>query len=53
MQTCFKFWPMKSIFPKLQANESLITNLPRIIVVCDFSPSSFKLKRGILRLLTR
>ena len=27
----------------------LFTNLPRIIVICDFSPSSFKLKRGILR----
>ena len=25
-----------------------LTNLPRIIVVCDFSPSSLKLKRGIL-----
>ena len=24
MWTCFKFWPMKSIFRKLQANESLI-----------------------------
>ena len=26
----------------------LFTNLPRIIVACDFSSSSFKLKRGIL-----
>ena len=26
--------------------------LPRIIVARDFSPSSFKLKRGILPLLT-
>ena len=26
----------------------LFTNLPRIIVACDFSPSSFKLKGGIL-----
>ena len=25
----------------------LFTNLPRKTVVCDFSPSSFKLKRGI------
>ena len=24
----------------------LLTNLPGIIVACDFSPSSFKLKRG-------
>ena len=32
---------------------SLFTNLPRIIITCDFSPSSFKLKRGILPLLTK
>ena len=25
----------------------LVYKVPRIIVVCDFSPSSFKLKRGI------
>ena len=31
----------------------LFTNLPRIIVACNFSPSSFKLKRGILLLLTK
>ena len=31
----------------------LFTNLPRMIVVCDFSPSSFKLKRGILPSLTK
>ena len=31
---------------------SLFTNLPRIIVAQDFSPSSFKLKRGIRPLLT-
>ena len=31
----------------------LLINLPRIIVACDFSPSSFKLKRGILPLLTK
>ena len=24
MRTCFKFWPMKNIFQKLWANESLI-----------------------------
>ena len=48
---------MKNIFQKLQANESLImalfTNLPRIVKFTDFSPSSFKLKRGILPLLTK
>ena len=31
----------------------LFTNLPRIIVGCDFSPSSFKLKRGILPRLAK
>ena len=31
----------------------LFTNVPRIIVPQDFSPSSFKLKRGILPLLTK
>ena len=31
----------------------LFTNLPRIIVACDFSPSSFKLKRGTLPLFTK
>ena len=31
----------------------LFINLPRIIVACDFSPSSFKLGRGILPLLTK
>ena len=31
----------------------LFTNLLRIIVICDFSPSSFNLRRGILTLLTK
>ena len=31
----------------------LFTNLPTIIVARDFSPSSFKFKRGILPLLTK
>ena len=31
----------------------LFTNLPRIIVAHDFSPSLFQLKRGILPLLTK
>ena len=33
---------------QLGFNYGLCTNLPRIIVACNFSPSSFKLKRGIL-----
>ena len=39
-------------FPKTisqyEFDYGLFTNLPRIIVACNFSPSSFKLKRGIL-----
>ena len=31
----------------------LFTNLLRITIACDFSPSSFKLKRGILPPLTK
>ena len=31
----------------------LFTNLPRIVKFTNFSPSSFKLKRGILPLLTK
>ena len=31
----------------------LLTNLPRIIIPHHFSPGSFKLKRGILPLLTK
>ena len=57
MWTCFKFWPIKNIFRKLWANEGLIIaflqNLPRIVVAYDFSPSLFKLKKGILPLLTK
>ena len=30
---------------------NLFTNLPRIILACDFSPRLFKLKRGILSLI--
>ena len=41
-------------FPKTisqwEFDYGLFTNLPRIIVARDFSPSSFKLKRGILPL---
>ena len=31
----------------------LFTNLPIVFVACDFSPSSFKVKRGILPLLAK
>ena len=51
-RVCFKFWPMKNIFGKLSANNSLITarlkNSARIIFVRDFSPSLFKFKTDIL-----
>ena len=49
---CFNFGPMKNIFPKTvsqwEFDYVLFKNLPRIIAACDFSPSSFKLKIGIL-----
>ena len=38
---------------KWEFDYGLFTNLPRTIVPHDFSPSSFKLKRGILPLLTK
>ena len=51
--TCFKFWPMKHVFGKLwEFDYGLFTNLSRIVKFTDFSASSFKLKRGILPLLT-
>ena len=34
-------------------NYDLFTNLPKIDKYTDFIPSSFKLKRGILPLLTK
>ena len=37
----------------MRVDYGLFTNLPRIIVAYDVSPSSFKLKRGILPLLTK
>ena len=44
-------------FPKTikqwEFDYDLFTNLPGIIVAHDFSPSSIKLKRGILPLLTK
>ena len=36
--------------PMIEFDYGLFTNSPRIIVACDFSPSSFRLKRGILPL---
>ena len=49
---CFNFGPMKNIFPKTvsqwEFDYVLFKNLPRIIAACDFSPSSFRLKIGIL-----
>ena len=54
---CFRFWPMKNIFLKLQANESLIMACLQIyrevLPLAIFLPSSFRLKRGILPLLTK
>ena len=44
-------------FPKTisqwEFDYGLFTNLPRIIVACDFPQSSFKLRRGILPLLAK
>ena len=31
----------------------LLTNFPKIVKFTDYSPSSFKLKRGILSVLTK
>ena len=45
MWTCLNFWPMKNIFAKTisqwEFDYGLFTNLLRIIVLHDFSPSSF------------
>ena len=57
MWTCFKFLTNENHFPKTisqwKFDYGLFTNLLTIIVACDFSPSSLKLKRGILPLLTK
>ena len=51
------FWVRVQYFPKTvsqwEFDYGLFTNLPRIIVACDFSPSSFKLRRGVLPLLAK
>ena len=48
----FDQWKTFSENSKPMRVYGLFTNLPRIIVACDFSQSSFKLRRGILPLLT-
>ena len=57
MWTWLKFWPNEKHFPKTisqwEFDYDLFTNLLRIIVTCDFSQSYFKLRRGILALLTK
>ena len=57
MWTWPKFWPNEKHFPKTisqwEFDYDLFTNLLRIIVTCDFSQSYFKLRRGILPLLTK
>ena len=40
-------------YKPMRVRLGLFTNLPRIIVASHFSPSSFKLKRGILPLLAK
>ena len=44
-------------FPKIKSQwelgYDLLTDLPRIVIPCDFPPSSSKLKRNILPLLTK
>ena len=44
-------------FPKTisqsEFNYGMFTNLPKIIIAYNFSPSSFKLRSGILPLLTK
>ena len=45
---------MKKHFPKTKEFDyGMFTKLPRIIVTRDFSPNSFKVKRGILPLLQK
>ena len=53
--TWFKFWPIKNIFriSQWEFDYGWFTSLLIIIVTCDFSQSSFKLRRGILPLLTK
>ena len=47
MQVCFEFLKhFPNTISQKEFNYGLFTNLPRIIVACDFSQSSFKLKKG-------
>ena len=53
----FQFLAMRNIFQKLQVYKcqiiACLENLPKIIVVHNFSPRSFKLKRDILPFSTK
>ena len=57
MWAWLKFWPNEKHFPKTisqwEFDYGLLKSLLRIIVTCDFSQSYFKLRRGILPLLTK
>ena len=50
-ERALNFYHFPETISQWEFDYGLFTNLPRIIVACDFSPSSFKLKRGILSLL--
>ena len=56
IRTCFKFWTMKNIFWNYKPMRVwlwLAYKFTENIVAWDFSPSSFKLKSGILTLLKK
>ena len=56
IRTCFKFWTTKNIFWNYKPMRVwlwLAYQFTENIVTCDFSPSSFKLKSGILTLLKK
>ena len=56
MWTCLNFDQWKKFsenYKPIEFDYGLFTNLQRIIVAWDFSPGLFKLKRGILLLLTK
>ena len=57
-ERALNFDQWKKHFPKTisqwEIDYGLFTNLPRIIVACDFSPSSFELKlKGIIPFLIK
>ena len=45
--------PFPKTISQSEFDYDLFTNSLRIVLVCDFSPSSFKLKRGTLLLMTK